>query len=103
MTGPPGTPKDAGTADSEDAFPRLNALREPMYVYDLPCDPRRTAVLRLLGYRKGRTPVSPETERLLQKVFQSGPTLAEPKAVWAVAPSDERSEDVAACGFPGRV
>jgi hypothetical protein len=72
---------------------------QPRFVSDLPCDPRGTAVLRLLGYRQGRTPVSPETEKLLERVFQRGPTLAEPKAVWAVAPFDERSSS---SEHPGR-
>ncbi len=47
-------------------------------------------MLRLLGYRRGRTPVGRQTENVLQEAFRVGPTLLRPGAVWATVPCDER-------------
>jgi hypothetical protein len=60
------------------------------FVDDLPCIPRRIAVLRLLGYRRRKSPIGPEAERLLQEAFHVGPALLQPRAVWATTPCDEQ-------------
>ncbi len=65
---------------------------EPQFEEGLPCIPSRTAVLRLLGYRKRKTAISSEAGRLLQHAFHLGPTLIRPRAVWTTSVFDETLE-----------
>ncbi len=69
---------------------RAHLLMEPQIADALPCDPRRIAVLRLLGYRKGKTPVGAAARHLLDEVSEVGPSLAHPRAVWRVVSVDEK-------------
>lgn len=69
---------------------RAHLPMEPQFADDLPCGPRRIAVLRLLGYRKGKTPVSVAARHLLDEASRVGPSLAHPRAVWRIVPVGEK-------------